>query len=111
MNIKSKFWITLDGEKVFGEGPCTLLKMVGRLGSLNRAAKELGMSYSKAWTIIDRAERLLGYALLETKTGGIGGGGSYLTDRARALIEGYDLFFSEARISLEGIFNKHFKGL
>ncbi|HHV38051.1 MAG TPA: LysR family transcriptional regulator [Tepidimicrobium sp.] len=111
MNIKSKFWITLDGEKVFGKGPCTLLKMVEKLGSLNKAAKELNMSYSKAWGIINRAERLLGYSLLETKTGGTGGGGSYLTDKAKILIKDYDLFSNEARISLEGIFKKYFKGL
>ena len=76
----------MDGTKwgkSFGKGPCILLKTIDKLGSLNKAAKELNMSYSKAWSIINRAERVLGYSLLETVTGGADGGGSYLTPKAK----------------------------
>src|SRR5699024_4901954 len=101
MKIKSKFWIEESGEKVFGAGPCMLLEMVERLGSLSRAAASLSMSYSKAWSIINRAEKILGYSLLERRSGGVGGGGSRLTDDAKALIKSYKSFIRKAEITIE----------
>ncbi|WP_081722888.1 winged helix-turn-helix domain-containing protein [Schnuerera ultunensis] len=111
LKLESRFWVVQDGEKVFGKGPCLLLKSVDRLGSLNKAAKELNMSYSKAWSIINRAEKVLGYSFLETETGGIDGGGSYLTSRGKALIQVYEEFSREAEESVEGLFKKYFKDI
>lgn len=109
--MESRFWIAESGEKVFGRGPCILLKTVNRLGSLNKAAKELNMSYSKAWSIIDRAEKLLGFSLLERETGGTDGGGSYLTSKGKNIIRAYEGFCKEAEESVEEIFKKHFKDI
>ncbi len=109
MKPGSKFWIACNGEKVFGKGPCELLKTVDKLESLNKAAKQLNMSYSKAWLIIKRSEKLLGYSLLETVRGGQDGGGSYLTEEARALMESYEKFNEEAKKSVEQIYNKIFE--
>lgn len=44
------------------------------------------MSYSKAWTIIRRAEKELGFALLDSKIGGKSGGGATLTEEAKKLL-------------------------
>lgn len=111
LELESRFWIMQDGTKVFGRGPCVLLKTIDRLGSLNRAAKELNMSYSKAWTIVNRAERALGYSLLETETGGAEGGGSYLTLKAKKLINAFEEFSKEAELSTEEIFKRHFEDI
>lgn len=111
MKLESRFWIIKDEGKVFGRGPCILLKTVSRLGSLNKAANELNMSYSKAWAIINRSENLLGYSLLETETGGIDGGGSYLTQEAESLIKAYEDFCKEAESSVEKLYKKHFKNI
>ncbi len=107
--LERKFRIIKDGEKVFGEGPCTLLEKVERLGSLNKAAQELNMSYSKAWSIIKKAEEELNIKLLETQIGGEEGGGSYLTDAAKDLIKAYRDFCKEANDILEELFKKYFK--
>src|SRR5690554_3088567 len=96
LKMESKFWISINGEKVLGKGPVILLKEVERLGSLSKASKEIDMSYSKAWSIIRRAEKLLGFPLLETEVGGLSGGGSQLTTNARLLIENYEGFLIEA---------------
>jgi len=109
--MESRFWISKDGEKVFGRGPMILLNKVDKLGSLNKAAKELNMSYSKAWSIINRAEKLLGYSLLKKEVGGIEGGGSQLTSEARALIEAYEKFLEEAEINIDNLYRKYFKDL
>ena len=56
MKLTGRFWLECEGVKVFGMGPCALLEAVDRAGTLSQAADELGMSYSKAWSIIKRAE-------------------------------------------------------
>lgn len=111
MQLRVEFRIVKAGEKVFGRGPLMLLETVDKLGSLNKACNELNISYSKAWSIINRAESLLGYSLLETSTGGLDGGGSSLTSRARVLIEAYSNFSKEAEESLNILYEKHFKDI
>lgn len=111
MELGVEFRIMKDGEKVFGRGPLILLETVDKLGSLNKASNELNMSYSKAWSIINRAETLLGYSLMITHTGGIDGGGSTLTPKAKLLIENYKNFCKESEESLEALYKKHFKDM
>jgi molybdate transport system regulatory protein len=107
MNLIYKFWLAGD-DKVFGEGPCELLERVGRTGSLKSAAREMGMSYSKAWTVIRRAEKQLGFQLLLGKAGGSDGGGSLLTPGAEELILRYRRFSAEAAELLPELYKKHF---
>ena len=81
-----------EGEKFFGEGPCRLLKGIERTGSLRAAAMEMDMSYSKATTILNRAEKALKFPLTEKKIGGKGGGGSQLTPKAREFLKRYEKY-------------------
>ena len=60
MKVKFKIWIEQDGNVAFAEGRRMLLEAVERLGSLNAAAKELGMSYRAAWGKIKATEKALG---------------------------------------------------
>ena len=92
-------------------GPLILLETVDKLGSLNKACNQLNMSYSKSWSIINRAETLLGYSLVMTHTGGVDGGGSILTPKARALIKTYKNFCKEAEKDLEELYIKHFNDM
>jgi molybdate transport system regulatory protein len=66
-----------------GLGVVELCERVERLGSLNKAAADMGMAYSKAWRIIKRTEEELDLALFHRQ----GAHGSSLTDEAKALIE------------------------
>ena len=54
MEIKAKFWIENRGEVVLGGGKTALLMAVDRLGSIQRAADEFGMSYRHAWGVIKK---------------------------------------------------------
>lgn len=61
-------------EKCFGPGVAALLTLVKTCHSLRAAAMEMGMAYSKAWTILKNAEEQLGFKLLLSTTGGKHGG-------------------------------------
>jgi molybdate transport system regulatory protein len=87
MEIKSKFWIENKGEVVIGGGKTALLLAVDRLGSIQRAADEFGMSYRHAWGAIRKIEQRAGFKIVETKLGGKEGGGAQLTPRGKAFVE------------------------
>lgn len=69
----------------FGRGVVELCERVEKTGSLNRAAKEMGMAYSKAWRIVKNSEEKLGIPLFVRQ----GARGSCLTEETRALIAIY----------------------
>ena len=108
MELRVEFRIIKDEEKVFGIGPLMLLETIDKLGSLSKACNDLNMSYSKGWTIINRAENLLGHPLIDTHTGGADGGGSSLTPKARELIKKYKNFCKEAEKNLNKLYKKYF---
>ena len=60
----------------FGKGVAELLQRIEATGSLSAAYKAMGMSASKAWKILRRAEAELGFALGGSTAGGKSGGGS-----------------------------------
>ena len=86
-----RLWLDANG-KAFGKGPYELLTAVSQYGSLNEAAKKLGMSYSKAWKLVNMIEDRLGFTLLYREAGGSGGGGSYLTPEAEEFLRKYKKF-------------------
>jgi len=64
----------------------TLLEALNSTGSITRAARTAGLSYRGAWLLLDAACNLANAPLLQTSTGGAGGGGTRLTDAAQALL-------------------------
>lgn len=89
--IRPVFRVTIrKNEKFFGPGIAKLMHLTDELGSISAASNEMGMSYSKAWTIIKRMEKELNMKVFETKTGGKDGGRSTLTAPAKNFLERYD---------------------
>ncbi|MDO8845656.1 TOBE domain-containing protein [Methylicorpusculum sp.] len=66
---------------------CNLLAAIESTGSLNRAAKQVGLSYKGAWEILERANNLSPHLLVTTSIGGKYGGGSVLTDSGKSLLK------------------------
>jgi molybdate transport system regulatory protein len=89
IQVRSKIWLEIDGEPVFGQGREELLRLIEKTGSINGAAKEMGIPYRKAWTYIDSMEKRLGATLVTRTKGGSRGGKSLLSDLAKALLERY----------------------
>jgi len=90
MQVRSKVWLEIDGAPVFGQGREQLLRQIQATGSINAAAKQMGIAYRKAWTYLDAMEKRLGYPLVHRQKGGCGGGSSSLTPEAEQLLAGYD---------------------
>jgi molybdate transport system regulatory protein len=104
MEIKAKFWIENKGEVVLGGGKSTLLLAVDRLGSIQRAAEEFGMSYRHAWGTIKKIEKRAGFKVLDIRLGGRDGG-AQLTPRGKAFVETADGIFKD----LQTIVGKRFQ--
>jgi molybdate transport system regulatory protein len=64
-----------------------LLKAIDESGSINQAAKQVGLSYKGAWQMIERANNLAPKVLIATTTGGSKGGGTRLTASGQALLQ------------------------
>ena len=107
MKVVCKMWLDHQG-KAFGEGPYELLRRVEKTNSLNEAARQMRMSYSKAWKLIRTLEKRLGFFLLDKKVGGLSGGGSQVTSKGKELMKRYELFEKEAREAVEKAYQRHF---
>ena len=104
MEIKAKFWIENHGEVVLGGGKTGLLLAVDRLGSIQRAADEFGMSYRHAWGAMKKIEQRAGFKIMDTRVGGRDGG-AQLTPRGREFIKKADSVLKD----LERVVEKRFK--
>lgn len=81
--------IVFPGERQLGPGKADLLDAIHRTGSISSAARELGMSYRRAWLLADELTRLFKRPILTTAAGGAHGGGAALTPFGQALIAAY----------------------
>ncbi|WP_158849361.1 winged helix-turn-helix domain-containing protein [Algibacter sp. L1A34] len=88
--IKSRIWIEAENHVLLGEGRVQLLKAIETEGSLSKAAKTLGLSYKKAWGLIDSVNKSAKKPVTINSTGGKGGGGAELTDYGKKLISVFD---------------------
>jgi molybdate transport system regulatory protein len=87
--IRIRCWITIDGEKHFGPGPAELLERIQESGSISKAAKAMGMSYKKAWDMVEHMNTKGSKPYVTTQKGGSKGGGAELTDTGKKVIESY----------------------
>ncbi len=101
--------VKLKGSEIFfGNGIAELLAHVETTGSLSMACEAMNMAYSKAWRIIKRAEKELGFSLVIRKVGGSGGGGSCLTKEGKDFFQAYTAFRNEIEALAQKTFNKYF---
>lgn len=100
--LRYKLWLSaVSGEGIISDDKYILLRTVEKLGSLKAAAEHLGVSYRKAWGDIKESEELLGYDLTEKTRGGIGGGKSILTSKAKNLLEAYNALHKKMDTAIE----------
>lgn len=108
MEIRSKLWIEVDGEPVFGRGRKFLLQAIERYGSINKAAQDVNISYRKAWSHLKSMEERLGIKLVERQVGGMGGGGAVLTQEAKDFLKQYEKLEEGIREVVDARFGKVF---
>ncbi len=71
------------GEVAMGPGKADLLEAIEKARSISAAARDLGMSYRRAWVLVDTMNRCFRKPLVETQTGGPEGGGARVTPVGR----------------------------
>ena len=91
-------------ETFFGPGLAMLIEYIDQTGSIQEGCLAMNLSYSKGARIIKKAEKQLGYQLLERRTGGAKGGGSRLTPEGRRLLQEYRQLVGKVRTSADEIF-------
>lgn len=77
------------GDVVIGPGKIELLRRIDEAGGISGAARTMGMSYRRAWHLIDTLSHAFREPLVETAIGGSGGGGASLTPLGRRLVADY----------------------
>jgi len=90
MEVRSKIWLEADGKPLFGSGREALLKAIDRLGSINKAAKDIHISYRKALSYIQSMEDRTGNRFVERQAGGVNGGGAALTREAKDFLRKFE---------------------
>ena len=85
-SIKSRIWIYTENGTYLGEGRISLLKAIEKHGSISKAAKDMKMSYKKAWKLVDSMNSRGDQLLVIRKIGGTGGGGSELSEAGKKAI-------------------------
>lgn len=81
-----RVWIEQDGRVVLGKGRVLLLEAIERERSIRKAAASVGMSYRRAWLLVQSMNEAARKPLVETATGGSRGGGTALTEHGRSAI-------------------------
>jgi molybdate transport system regulatory protein len=78
--LKPRLRILLGADIAIGPGKADLLDAVARSGSIAAAARGMGMSYRRAWLLVDTMNRSFRTPLVETAKGGTSGGGARVTE-------------------------------
>lgn len=104
LRVRSKIWLEVDGRPFLGDGRYRLLAAVERSGSINAAARELGLSYRKVWAQLQAMEETSPFPILTRHIGGKGGGSSQLTAEILQLMSG----FRQVRDQVNAAADRHF---
>jgi len=89
-DLKLKMWLERDGRFIVSDGRAKLLREVKDMGSLSKAAKEMGMSYRHAWGIVHRISQNAGGDVVHSVRGGREGGVTSLTPFGEEILREYE---------------------
>lgn len=87
MQIRARL---LQGEEIaMGPGKAELLQAIAETGSISAAARKMGMSYRRAWLLVDTMNRCFRSPLVNSAAGGSQGGGATLTSLGEEVLTLY----------------------
>lgn len=81
--------VEFQGWGAIGPGKIRLLEQIDRHGSISAAGRAMGMSYRRAWLLVDSLNRRFKKPLVTTERGGGQGGGALLTEAGRQVVRHY----------------------
>ena len=93
--------VMLRSAIAMGPGKASLLEAIERTGSISAAAREMGMSYRRAWMLLDTMNQCFREPVVATNTGGSGGGGASVTPMGREILTRYRAMVDKASAAVE----------
>ncbi len=81
--------IDFDDDRALGPGKVRLLELIGETGSISAAGRAMGMSYRRAWLLVNALNQTFRLPVVEARGGGAGGGGASLTPFGTGLVDSY----------------------
>jgi molybdate transport system regulatory protein len=84
-------------DEMMGPGKAELLERIQRTGSIAAAGREMGMSYKRAWQLVETLNAMFRSPLVERSRGGAKGGGAQITETGLAVLEEYRAIELKAR--------------
>ena len=93
--------ILMGAAVALGPGKADLLDAVDHAGSISAAARTMGMSYRRAWTLIEAMNRDFREPLVETSAGGSGGGGAQVTVAGQEALKRYRAMEDKASVAVK----------
>ncbi len=87
----------LSEQRFFGGERIHLLEKIDELGSINKAAKAVGIRYTTAWTTVNLINQMAEQPIVRRLTGGKGGGGTSLTPEGKKIVSQFRIIEEEQR--------------
>jgi molybdate transport system regulatory protein len=84
---------------MFGPGKAELLDRIRLRGSISAAGREMGMSYKRAWMLVEEMNAAFRDPLVHSARGGAGGGGAHLTPAGEEVLRRYRAVMEAAAIA------------
>lgn len=81
--------ITMGKGLILGPGKVDLLEAIERTGSISGAGREMGMSYRRAWLLVDALNQMFKSPVVTASPGGTHGGGAQITDFGKEVAAAY----------------------
>ncbi|WP_092864722.1 winged helix-turn-helix domain-containing protein [Albimonas pacifica] len=88
--------IVFGPEEMIGPGKAELLERIAATGSIAAAGREMGMSYKRAWQLVETLNAMFREPLVLRSRGGARGGGAAVTEAGRAVLAEYRALEAEA---------------
>ena len=104
-NLTVRFRVDFGRQRSIGIGKIELLEGIASTGSLSQAARQMRMSYRRAWLLLADLNTSFDEPVARASTGGRGGGGAVLTSFGERLIAGYRKMESSLQPLVEKYFN------
>ncbi|WP_186395450.1 winged helix-turn-helix domain-containing protein [Stappia sp. TSB10GB4] len=89
--------LVFEPDAAFGPGKADLLEGIAATGSIAAAGRRMGMSYKRAWTLVEQLNAMFAAPLVESSRGGASGGGARLTEGGEAVLDLYRAMEAKAR--------------
>jgi molybdate transport system regulatory protein len=96
--------IDLASGKRIGPGKIALLEAIRTTGSISAAARSIGMSYRRAWLLVEEINGTLREPAVTAETGGRHGGGAIVTAVGERIVDLYRAIETQARTAADGEF-------